>query len=342
MKVLITGSAGFIGFHLAKRLLSVGHEVLGYDGVTPYYDIDLKRARLEILKQFQSYTQIEAMLEDKAALQHAVSDFAPEIIVHLAAQAGVRYSLEKPETYINSNLVGTYNVLEAARLLQPRHLLIASSSSVYGGNEQMPFSESDRADFPVSIYAATKKAGESLSHSYSHLFRIPTTCFRFFTVYGPWGRPDMALFKFVERIMQGQPIEVYGNGQMRRDFTYIDDLINAILLLTDCIPGDGEHTDAPNKFTDSLSPVAPWRVVNIGGGNPIGLMEFINTIEKHLGMTADKQFRPMQQGDVTATLADTHLLKALTGFDSFTSVDAGVSAFIAWYREYIRNRAQVK
>jgi UDP-glucuronate 4-epimerase len=333
MRILVTGSAGFIGFHLALSLLRDGHEVLGYDGMTPYYDVELKRARLDILKGLGRYTSAEAMLEDKDALDDAVAGFQPQTIVHLAAQAGVRYSLDHPDVYVDSNLVGTYNILEAARAHPPRHLLFASTSSVYGGNAKMPFSEVDRADFPVSLYAATKKAGEAMSHSYSHLFKVPTTCFRFFTVYGPWGRPDMALFKFVERILRDDPIEVYGEGKMRRDFTYIDDLIRGIELLIGCIPEEGSPIEVAG-VTDSLSPVAPWRVVNIAGGHPVGLLEFIETIENHLGIKAQKLLKPMQQGDVRETFADASLLTALTGFEPAISVDTGVREFVNWYREY--------
>ncbi|PQP41640.1 NAD-dependent epimerase/dehydratase family protein [Mycolicibacterium austroafricanum] len=333
MRAFVTGTAGFIGFHLARRLLREGHEVLGYDGLTPYYDVDLKRARLQILDGFDAYSTVEAMLEDKDALDQAVGGYDPDVIIHLAAQAGVRYSLENPAAYISSNLVGTYNLLEVAEASSPRHLLFASTSSVYGGNEQMPFGEPDRTDFPVSLYAATKKSGEAMSHAYSHLFKIPTTCFRFFTVYGPWGRPDMALFKFVERMLSGEPIEVYGQGKMRRDFTYIDDLVQGIMLLIDCPPEEGRPVGVDGVI-DSLSPVAPWRVVNIAGGQPLGLVDFIETIEKHLGMTAEKIFKPMQKGDVQATFANAGLLKSLTGFEPASSIDHGVKAFVDWYRDY--------
>ncbi|WP_395308252.1 NAD-dependent epimerase/dehydratase family protein [Mycobacterium sp. AMU20-3851] len=334
MRVFITGTAGFIGFHLARQLLRDGHEVVGYDGVTPYYDVELKRARLEILGRFERFTAVEAMLEDMVALDGTVSMQSPEVIVHLAAQAGVRYSLENPQAYVDSNIVGTFNLLEAARKTPPRHLLFASTSSVYGGNEKMPFSEAERADFPVSLYAATKKSGEAMSHSYAHLFKIPTTCFRFFTVYGPWGRPDMALFKFVEKILvTKEPIDVYGEGKMRRDFTYIDDLIKGITLLIESPPVEGNPVRSED-VVDSISPLAPWRSVNIAGGQPVGLMTFIETIEKHLGLEAQKAFLPMQKGDVHATYADARLLKALTGFEPSTSIDDGVRAFVDWYRDY--------
>jgi UDP-glucuronate 4-epimerase len=328
MKVFITGTAGFIGFHLAKRLLSDGHAVRGYDGITPYYDVNLKQARHAILEATPGFDAVVGMLEDKPLLDRSVAEFGPDVIVHLAAQAGVRYGLEHPESYISSNLVGTFNVLEAARQAKPNHLLLASSSSVYGGNDKMPFAETDAADAPVSLYAATKKASESLSHSYAHLWQLPTTCFRFFTVYGPWGRPDMALFKFVDAIEQGLPIEVYDQGNMRRDFTYVDDLIEALVRLIPTVPEAGKAASG----LDSLSKVAPWRVVNIGGGRPVGLLAFIETIERKLGKGAVKTFLPRQPGDVLETYADVSLLRQLIGYVPATPVETGVGAFIDWYR----------
>jgi UDP-glucuronate 4-epimerase len=336
MKVFVTGAAGFIGFHLSQRLIADGHQVVGYDGMTPYYDVTLKQNRVAVLKQSNAFSMVEAMLEDKAALDAAIGDFAPDVIVHLAAQAGVRYSIEHPQTYISANLVGTFNVLEAARQLKPKHLLIASTSSVYGGNKDMPFRETDRTDFPVSLYAATKKAGEAMSHSYAHLFKIPTTCFRFFTVYGPWGRPDMALFKFVSAIAKGEPIDVYGEGKMRRDFTYVDDLVEAIVRLANAVPLEGKPVDVEGG-RDSLSPVAPWRVVNIAGGEPVGLMPFIETVEQSTGLIATKRLLPMQQGDVTETYAAPGLLHALTGYVPDTPLEVGVPAFVRWYRQIYGN-----
>lgn len=333
MKYFVTGAAGFIGSHLSRSLLSSGHEVLGYDGMTPYYDPKLKHARLDFLRAFDGFHFVEGMLEDRLALDRALDGFVPDVILHLAAQAGVRYSIDHPETYVDSNLVGTFNVLEAARRLQPKHLLLASTSSVYGGNEKLPFAESDPAHQPISLYAATKKAAEAMSHSYAHLFEIPTTCFRFFTVYGPWGRPDMALFKFVERIERGDAIEIYGEGKMSRDFTYVDDLVRGIELLADVVPVVGQSVKAPG-IVDSLSTVAPWRVVNIAGGSPVGLMEFVEAIERHTGVEARKVFLPMQPGDVPMTRADPSLLKALTGFEPQVSVDEGVRSFVEWYRAY--------
>lgn len=331
MRAFITGTAGFIGFHLARRLLGEGHEVAGYDGMTPYYDQGLKARRHAILKRAAGFSATEAMLEDADALGGAVAAFAPDVIVHLAAQAGVRYGLDHPEVYIGSNLTGTFNLLEAARSTPPRHLLIASTSSVYGGNEKMPFAEAERTDFPVSLYAATKKAGEAMSHSHAHLHNLPVTCFRFFTVYGPWGRPDMALFKFTEAIERGEPIEIYNEGRMRRDFTYIDDLIEAIVRLLPAVPEAGKPVTA-NGAIDSLSPVAPWRVVNIGGGQPVELLRYVAALESALGKTASRRMLPMQAGDVVNTSADTSLLEALTGFRPSIGVEEGVRAFVDWYR----------
>lgn len=337
MRILVTGAAGFIGFHTVRRLLADGHEVTGYDGMTAYYDVALKNDRLRRLQQNGAFSFVEGMLEDKALLDASVAGLEPDIIIHLAAQAGVRYSVEHPETYVSSNLVGTFNVLEAARAHRPRHLLLASTSSVYGGNTAMPFGETHRADFPLSFYAATKKAGEAMSHSYAHLFGIPTTNFRFFTVYGPWGRPDMALFKFVSAIRNGQPIEVYGQGQMRRDFTYVDDLVEGIVRLMGAVPELGKPVQAP-EVTDSLSPVAPWRTVNIAGGAPTDLLEFIETVEAAMGQTANKVMLPMQEGDVSATFADSSLLQALTGYRPGTPVREGVARFVDWYRDWTHGR----
>jgi UDP-glucuronate 4-epimerase len=329
LRILITGTAGFIGFHLAKRLLADGHSITGYDGMTPYYDVRLKQQRHAILTRSNRFLGIEGMLEDMEALRGAAVAADPEVIIHLAAQAGVRYSLENPRAYVESNLVGTFNLLEVARELKPRHLMLASTSSVYGANRVMPYSETDKADWPVTLYAATKKAGEVMSHSYAHLWGLPTTCFRFFTVYGPWGRPDMALFKFVDAIEKGRPIDVYGHGQMKRDFTYVDDLVEGIVRLSACIPGEGA---APADVPDTLSPVAPWRVVNIAGGYPVELMSFIETIESCLGRKAVLNMLPMQPGDMNSTFADHRLLESLTGYRPATPVETGVKAFVDWYK----------
>ncbi|MCA0014311.1 NAD-dependent epimerase/dehydratase family protein [Mesorhizobium sp. B292B1B] len=332
MRYLITGTAGFIGFHLARRLLEDGHRVTGFDGMTPYYDIVLKQSRHALLQRYDAFRAHIGQLEDLDALRRAADSARPDVIVHLAAQAGVRYSIDNPRSYTDSNLVGSFNLLELARDLKPRHLLLASTSSAYGANDKMPFVETDKADCPLTFYAATKKAMEAMAHSYSHIFGTPTTCFRFFTVYGPWGRPDMALFKFVDAIENGRPIEVYGEGLMKRDFTYIDDLVEAIVRLVECTPATGRAASAPG-VVDTLSPVAPWRVVNIGGGEPVGLLPFIETIEKCLGKRAIRKMLPMQAGDMRATYADPRLLEALTGFRPCTSVEDGVTAFVRWYLE---------
>ena len=287
-RAYITGTAGFIGFHLARLLLDQGWRVHGFDGMTDYYDVTLKRRRHATLLQSGGFTATEARLEAYEALHADIAAFKPDVIIHLAAQAGVRYSLEAPRSYLSANIDGTFNVLEAARDIGVDHLLIASTSSVYGANEKMPFAETDRTDTQVSLYAATKKATEALSHSYSHLHAIPTTLFRFFTVYGPWGRPDMALFKFTRAILAGEPIDVYGHGKMYRDFTHIDDIVRAIALLIDCVPPQpGGATDPVEG--DSLSPVAPWRVVNIGNGDKVMLDDFISALETALGRTRDPQ-----------------------------------------------------
>jgi UDP-glucuronate 4-epimerase len=329
MRILVTGSAGFIGFHLARRLITEDHEILGIDALTPYYDVSLKRDRHDILKRNSAFTEAVLNLEDAGAFAEACAGFRPEAIIHLAAQAGVRYSLENPRAYIDANLVGTFNVMEAARVGAVRHLMAASTSSIYGANEKMPFVETDRADAPLTLYAATKKATELMTHSYSHLWKIPTTLFRFFSVYGPWGRPDMALYKFVEAILAGQPIEVYNHGEMLRDFTYVDDLAQAIDLLLHRPPVEGEKVEG-----DSLSAVAPWRVVNIGAGSPCRLLDFISEIERRLGRTAVRNYMPLQMGDVPATFADVSLLVNLTGYRPSTPPRVGVAAFCDWYREY--------
>ena len=356
-KVLITGTAGFIGFHLARLLLADGFRVQGYDGMTDYYDIRLKQRRHQILLQNPDFTATEALLEDRETLDTLADAFQPEIIVHLAAQAGVRYSIENPRAYLDANIIGTFNVMEVARRHQVRHLLIASTSSVYGANDSLPFAETDKADTPLTIYAASKKATESMSHAYAHLWSIPTTLFRFFTVYGPWGRPDMALYKFTEAILHGRPIEIYNNGEMYRDFTYVTDLVRAIRLLIDVAPPqpnaakpnaakpnaaepDTAKPDTAKPDTakpvphDSLSPAAPWRVVNIGNSEKVKLLDFVDAIEHATGRKAIRHYRPMQPGDVPATWANASLLRSLTGYAPQTDVKDGIAAFVAWYREY--------
>jgi len=334
-KVFITGTAGFIGYHLAKLLLEEGFDVYGYDGLTDYYDVSLKHRRHQMLMQHPRFAATEALLEDHETLMAAAEKFQPDIIVHLAAQAGVRYSLENPRAYIESNIVGTFNVMEAARQLGVQHLLMASTSSVYGANEDMPFTESEKTEAPLTIYAATKKANENMGHSYAHLWNLPTTMFRFFTVYGPWGRPDLALFKFVDAILDGRPIDIYNHGQMYRDFTYIDDLVRAIRLLIDCPPARPETRDDIEEG-DSLSPAAPFRVVNIGNSDKVRLLDFVEAIEAELQVEAIRNYMPMQKGDVPATWADASLLHRLTGYRPQTDVRDGIARFVAWFREYYR------
>jgi len=333
VKILVTGTAGFIGYHLAKLLLTEGHSVLGYDGIDNYYDVKLKKHRHRLLHEFEKFTCVEGRLEDDKLLHKAADTFSPQVIVHLAAQAGVRYSLENPRAYIDSNVVGTLNVMEVARCHKVEHLLMASTSSVYGANEDMPFREKEPADTQLTIYAATKKANESMAHSYAHLWGIPTTMFRFFTVYGPMGRPDLALFKFVDAILEGRKIDIYNNGEMYRDFTYVDDLVRAIHMLISAVPIRPNNESDIAEF-DSLSPVAPFRIVNIGNSEKVRLMDFVEAIEECLGMTAIKNYLPMQAGDVPATWADTTLLKHLTGYCPETNFKAGINQFVAWFREY--------
>ena len=332
MRWLVTGTAGFIGFHVALRLLRQGHEVTGIDGMTPYYDVQLKERRHAVLAEFPGFTAHRVMLEDADALQRIALPFAPERVLHLAGQAGVRYSVENPRSYIDANIVGTFNIVELCRELQPSHLVIASTSSVYGANSDFPFAETDRADHPLTLYAASKKSAEMIAHCYAHLWKIPTTVFRFFTVYGPWGRPDMALFKFVKNILADEPIDIYNHGQMARDFTYVDDLVEALVRLCDVPPSDGGSVPG----IDSLSPAAPFRVVNIGGGCPVGLLSFIEEIEAALGRRAKRNFLGMQPGEVPHTEASVDLLDALIGYRPRTPISVGVREFVRWYRDYYR------
>jgi UDP-glucuronate 4-epimerase len=332
-RIFITGTAGFIGFHLAKLLLDQGHVVHGYDGLTDYYDVNLKRRRHAMLNQYGHFSADEAMLEEAETLTKAITAFQPNAIVHLAAQAGVRYSIENPKAYLDANIIGTYNVMEAARALGVGHLLMASTSSVYGSNEEMPFQETERVATPLTFYAATKLANEAMGHSYAHIYNLPVTMFRFFTVYGPWGRPDMALFKFTKGIIEGTPIDIYNNGDMWRDFTYIDDLVRGIASLIDAAPIRPETRDAI-PAGDSLSPAAPFRVVNVGNSDKVRLMDFVDAIEAEIGKTAVRNYMPMQQGDVPATWANASLLQSLTGYKPQTPFQEGVGKFVAWYREY--------
>ncbi len=327
-RAFITGTAGFIGFHLAELLLQEGWQVAGFDGMTDYYDVTLKARRHAMLRQHPGFSATEAMLEDRDALASAVTQFAPDVIVHLAAQAGVRYSLENPRAYVDANIVGSFNVMEMARDAGVAHLLMASTSSVYGANETMPFTEVQKADTPLTIYAATKKATEAMGHSWSHIHALPVTMFRFFTVYGPWGRPDMALFKFTKGILEGTPIDIYNHGEMWRDFTYVDDLVRGIRGLIDAVPGQMAVEG------DSLSPVAPFRIVNIGNSDKVRLEDFISAIEAELGRKAVRNYMDMQTGDVPATWADAQLLQNLTGYRPQTDFRTGVARFVRWYREY--------
>ncbi|MFH5925880.1 SDR family NAD(P)-dependent oxidoreductase [Roseomonas xinghualingensis] len=327
MHYLVTGTAGFIGFHLARRLLADGHDVTGVDGMTSYYDVELKRRRHAMLKEHSRFHAHEFMLEDMESLTQVVDQAEPDVMVHLAAQAGVRYSIENPRAYVDSNLIGTFNVIEQARRCRVGHLMLASTSSVYGANSVMPFGEGHCTDHPLTLYAATKKATEGMAHSYAHLWSIPTTAFRFFTVYGPWGRPDMALFRFTENALKGRPIDVYNHGQMRRDFTYVDDLVEAIVRLAKVPPQHDEKSAGG-------SPAAPYRVVNIGNSEPVNLLSFIEAIEKATGRKAIRNYMGMQPGDVPATWADTSALEAITGFRPNTPVSVGVAQFVDWYRSY--------
>ncbi|PTX57835.1 UDP-glucuronate 4-epimerase [Litoreibacter ponti] len=330
---LVTGSAGFIGYHISARLLADGFKVIGFDGISDYYDVHLKHRRHQMLSQSPGFHAVEGLLETDGLLMDLVSEHKPDVVIHLAAQAGVRWSIENPRAYVDSNLIGTFNMLEAVRANPCAHLLMASTSSIYGANTDMPYAETDKVDTQMSFYAATKKANEAMAHSYAHLYDLPTTMFRFFTVYGPWGRPDMAPIKFTKRIVAGDPIDIYNHGDMRRDFTYIDDLVEGIRLLVDTPPVRPATKDEIAKG-DSLSPVAPWRAVNIGNGEPIQLMDFIKAIENALGIEAKKNFMDMQPGDVPATWASNDLLKTLTGYTPKTDVRTGVQKFIAWYRDY--------
>jgi UDP-glucuronate 4-epimerase len=330
MRYLVTGAAGFVGFHVAKRLLDDGHSVFGYDAMTTYYDIALKQERLRILQTYQAYDHTTAFLEDFDTLLKVATEANPNVIVHLAAQAGVRYSLENPRAYVDSNLVGSFNVLEIARILKPDHLLLASTSSVYGANAKVPFEETDKTDEPLTLYAATKKSMEVMAHSYAHLWQIPTTVFRFFTVYGPYGRPDMALFKFVDATLRGKPIDVYGEGKQERDFTYVEDLVETIVRLAAVSPVLGDLKICEG---DTLSPLGPYRIVNLGGGAPVGLLPFIDTIEETLNMPVQRNLMKMQKGDVPRTYSSTILLEAITGFVPKTPVKKGVKAFVDWFKQ---------
>ena len=334
MRVLVTGAAGFIGSHLSHRLLDRGDEVLGYDNLNDYYDPTLKDARLARLLPKDGFRFVRASLEDRAAMEAAFDEFKPQRVVNLAAQAGVRYSLENPHAYIDSNIVGFTNILEACRHRGVEHLVYASSSSVYGANRKLPFAVEDSVDHPVSLYAATKKANELMAHTYSHLFALPTTGLRFFTVYGPWGRPDMALFLFTRSILEGKPIDVFNHGHHTRDFTFVDDIVEGVIRTLDTVPGADPTYDPllPNPGSSS----APWRVYNIGNHQPVQLLRYIEVLEDCLGRKAEKRLLPMQPGDVPDTCADVEALRRDTGYHPSTPIETGIRSFVDWYREFYR------
>lgn len=331
-KILVTGAAGFIGFHLSRRLCADGKEVLGIDNVNDYYDVALKDGRLAQLEPLSNFRFEKIALQDEAAIFKAVADFQPDVVVNLAAQAGVRYSLENPQAYISSNLAGFCNILEACRHNQVKHLVFASSSSVYGANTKLPFSVNDNVDHPISLYAATKKANELMAHTYAHLFGLPCTGLRFFTVYGPWGRPDMSIFKFTKAIYAGEEIDVYNHGDMLRDFTYIDDIIEGVARLIE-LPAMPDPQWSGNR-PDPATSAAPYRIYNIGNNNPVKLMDMIRTLEKEIGIPVKLNMMGMQPGDVPATYADVQALEDAVGFKPDTPIEKGLRHFVRWYRDY--------
>jgi len=334
MKYLVTGAAGFIGFHVTQRLLAAGHQVIGIDNLNDYYDVNLKTARLDLVNRYPEFTFIKIDIADREGIARLFREQGFQRVIHLAAQAGVRYSLENPLAYADANLIGHLNILEGCRHSRVEHLLYASSSSVYGLNRKLPFSTGDSVDHPVSLYAATKKANELMSHTYSHLYGIPTTGMRLFTVYGPWGRPDMALFKFTRAILAGESIDVYNNGQMQRDFTYVDDIAESIIRLQDVIPQPDKDWTVESGSPASSS--APYRVYNIGNSQPVALMDYITALENALGQTARKNMLPMQPGDVLDTSADTRELAEAIDFRPQTQVADGVARFVSWYRDFYK------
>ncbi len=332
---MVTGSAGFIGFSLSRRLLAMGRPVVGVDNLNAYYDPTLKAARLAILENMPGYRHARIDLADRPQMAALFEAVQPQAVVNLAAQAGVRYSLEKPEAYVDANVVGFLNVLEGCRATKPEHLVFASTSSAYGANGKLPFSIHDAATHPITLYAATKLANESMAHAYAHLFGFPCTGFRFFTVYGPWGRPDMALFKFTAAILAGQPIDVYGQGQMQRDFTYIDDIVDGLIAAIDR-PAAPDPSWDPVQPDPASSGVAPWRMLNLGASRPVELMRYIGVLEEKLGRKAEINFMPMQAGDVARTEADVATTREALGYQPKVSVEEGVGRFVEWYREYYR------
>jgi UDP-glucuronate 4-epimerase len=333
MTVLLTGSAGFIGFHLSRRLLERGDQVVGVDNLNAYYDPALKAARLAILETYPAYRHARIDLADRETVTALFAETRPAAVVNLAAQAGVRYSLEKPEAYVDANVVGFLNVLEGCRAVQPKHLVYASTSSVYGANGKLPFSVHDGANHPITLYAATKLANEAMAHAYAHLFSIPATGFRFFTVYGPWGRPDMALFKFTDAILKGQPIDVYGEGKMQRDFTFVDDIVDGLVAAIDR-PAQVDPAWNAQQPDPSTSGVAPWRVLNLGAARKVELMRYIQVLEEKLGRKAELNLMPMQPGDVARTEADVDATTAALGYAPKTTVEVGVGRFVDWYLDY--------
>lgn len=332
MEILITGCAGFIGFHVAERLLCDGHRVVGIDNLNSYYDVNLKRARLDRLQQRQGFSFTLNSLEDRQAVEQVFANHRPSVVINLAAQAGVRHSLINPHAYIDSNIVGFLNILEGCRHNGVEHLIYASSSSVYGANTKMPFSVHDTVDHPVSLYAATKKANELMAHSYSYLYGLPTTGLRFFTVYGPWGRPDMALFVFTKAILEGKPIKVFNNGHMKRDFTYIDDVVEGVVRLLDKKPVPNPNWDS--EHPDPATSSAPYRIYNIGNNQPVELNRFIAALESALGKKAKKEYLPLQPGDVPATYADVDDLFQAIGYQPKTSIEEGIARFVDWYKSF--------
>lgn len=332
-KILVTGAAGFIGFNLTRKLLKLGHEVVGIDNLNNYYDVELKKNRLNVLRSAK-FTFYKIDISNKKNLYDVFAEEKPDIVVNLAAQAGVRYSLENPQAYLDSNLQGFLNILECCRKFPVEHLVYASSSSVYGGNKKVPFSTSDNVDHPVSLYAATKKSDELMAHVYSHLFGIPTTGLRFFTVYGPWGRPDMAYFSFTQNIVAGKPIKIFNNGKMKRDFTYIDDIVEGITRVIGNPPVKNENWSAATQGISSSW--APYKIYNIGNNHPVELMKFIEILEQKIGKTAIKEYYGMQPGDVTQTYADIEDLKQSVDFSPSTELGVGIGKFIEWYRKYYR------
>jgi UDP-glucuronate 4-epimerase len=335
---LVTGTAGFIGFHLARRLLARGDEVVGLDNLNAYYDPKLKAARLAMLEADRRYRHARLDLTDKEGVAALFAEAVPDAVVNLAAQAGVRYSLESPKTYVDSNVTGFLHILEGCRAVQPKHLVFASTSSVYGANGKLPFSVHDGANHPITLYAATKLANESMAHSYAHLFGVPSTGFRFFTVYGPWGRPDMALFKFTEAILAGRPIDVYGEGRMQRDFTYVEDIVDGLVAAIDR-PAKVNPAWDPQKPDPATSGVAPWRILNLGNNQRVELMRYIEVLEEKLGKKAELNLMPMQPGDVARTEADVEETKHQLGYAPSTPIEVGVGKFVDWYLDYYKQRA---